>query len=172
MSNSPSHALIASSRLHSPFVRASSAFSHCLVALQIGHVAAGFPLRTQTYLYSSLNSALPSATDPRSPPSPSPSPSSSPLLRSASSESEVNKLSATDLRLRPIPAPPPLAQSHLHTDPLPAPMASNVSKVYIEVIDDVIGKVRDEFINYGAGEAVLNELQSVIPLKSIKSNLI
>jgi transcription initiation factor TFIIA large subunit len=48
-------------------------------------------------------------------------------------------------------------------------MASNVSRVYIEVIDDVIGKVRDEFINYGAGDAVLSELQSVI---FVKSNLI
>lgn len=41
-------------------------------------------------------------------------------------------------------------------------MASNVSTVYLGVIDDVISKVRDEFINSGAGEGVLNELQAVV----------
>lgn len=41
-------------------------------------------------------------------------------------------------------------------------MATNVSAVYVHVVDDVISKVRDEFINYGAGESVLNELQAVI----------
>lgn len=41
-------------------------------------------------------------------------------------------------------------------------MASNVSTVYLGVIDDVIGKVRDEFVSSGAGEGVLNELQAVI----------
>lgn len=41
-------------------------------------------------------------------------------------------------------------------------MASNVSTVYINVIDDVINKVRDDFVASGAGEAVLNELQAVI----------
>lgn len=41
-------------------------------------------------------------------------------------------------------------------------MAANVSAVYIHVVDDVISKVREEFINDGAGESVLNELQAVI----------
>jgi transcription initiation factor TFIIA large subunit len=39
--------------------------------------------------------------------------------------------------------------------------SSNVSTVYISVIDDVISKVRDDFISYGVGDAVLNELQAV-----------
>ncbi|KAF3341953.1 transcription initiation factor IIA subunit 1-like protein [Carex littledalei] len=51
-------------------------------------------------------------------------------------------------------------------------MASNVSRVYIEVIDDVVGKVRDEFINYGAGEAVLNELQSLWEMKMVQMGAI
>ena len=41
-------------------------------------------------------------------------------------------------------------------------MATNVPSVYIHVVDDVINKVREEFINYGVGEGVLNELQAVI----------
>ncbi|RWW25732.1 hypothetical protein GW17_00009913 [Ensete ventricosum] len=44
-------------------------------------------------------------------------------------------------------------------------MASNVSAVYIHVLDDVINKVRDEFINYGVGEGVLNELQALWEMK-------
>lgn len=39
--------------------------------------------------------------------------------------------------------------------------SSNVSTVYISVIDDVIAKVREDFITYGVGDAVLNELQAV-----------
>lgn len=39
--------------------------------------------------------------------------------------------------------------------------SSNVSNVYISVIDDVISKVREDFITYGVGDAVLNELQAV-----------
>ncbi|XP_020108270.1 transcription initiation factor IIA subunit 1-like [Ananas comosus] len=46
-------------------------------------------------------------------------------------------------------------------------MTSNVSSVYLHVIDDVISKVRDEFINCGAGEAVLNELQALWEMKMI-----
>jgi transcription initiation factor TFIIA large subunit len=38
---------------------------------------------------------------------------------------------------------------------------SNVSTVYISVIDDVVAKVREDFITYGVGDAVLNELQAV-----------
>ena len=41
-------------------------------------------------------------------------------------------------------------------------MANNVSSVYINVIDDVIDKVRGEFISSGAGAGVLSELQAVI----------
>ncbi|XP_010920519.1 transcription initiation factor IIA large subunit isoform X1 [Elaeis guineensis] len=44
-------------------------------------------------------------------------------------------------------------------------MASNVSNVYIHVVDDVISKVRDEFINYGVGENVLTELQELWEMK-------
>ena len=41
-------------------------------------------------------------------------------------------------------------------------MASgNVSTVYISVIDDVVAKVREDFITYGVGDAVLNELQAL-----------
>lgn len=37
------------------------------------------------------------------------------------------------------------------------------SNVYIQVIEDVINKVRDEFVsNGGPGETVLNQLQGVI----------
>jgi len=45
-------------------------------------------------------------------------------------------------------------------------MASNVSSVYVNVIDDVVDKVRSEFINSGAGESVLSELQAVITFTS------
>lgn len=41
--------------------------------------------------------------------------------------------------------------------------ASTTSQVYIQVIDDVMNKVRDEFVNNGGpGDEVLKELQSVI----------
>lgn len=43
--------------------------------------------------------------------------------------------------------------------------SSTTSNVYIHVIEDVISKVRDEFINNGGpGESILNELQGVISL--------
>ncbi|ONK76902.1 uncharacterized protein A4U43_C02F1080 [Asparagus officinalis] len=51
-------------------------------------------------------------------------------------------------------------------------MASNVSTVYIQVIDDVVSKVRDEFINSGAGEAVLNELQALWEMKMLQCGAI
>lgn len=39
---------------------------------------------------------------------------------------------------------------------------STTSTVYIQVIEDVVNKVREEFINNGGpGEGVLNELQGV-----------
>lgn len=42
-------------------------------------------------------------------------------------------------------------------------MASITSTVYIQVIEDVISKLRDEFVNDGGpGEDVLKELQGVI----------
>lgn len=43
--------------------------------------------------------------------------------------------------------------------------ASSTSQVYIQVIEDVMNKVRDEFVNNGGpGEEVLKELQAVIYL--------
>ncbi|WOL08407.1 transcription initiation factor IIA subunit 1 [Canna indica] len=51
-------------------------------------------------------------------------------------------------------------------------MATNVSSVYIHVVDDVISKVRDEFINYGAGESVLNELQALWEMKMMQCGAI
>lgn len=44
-----------------------------------------------------------------------------------------------------------------------AAAASSTSQVYIDVIEDVMVKVRDEFVNNGGpGEEVLKELQAVI----------
>lgn len=41
--------------------------------------------------------------------------------------------------------------------------ASTTSQVYIQVIEDVVNKVRDEFVNNnGPGEDVLKELQAVM----------
>lgn len=41
--------------------------------------------------------------------------------------------------------------------------SSTTSNVYIHVIEDVINKVREEFVNNGGpGDSVLNELQGVI----------
>ncbi|XP_072975361.1 transcription initiation factor IIA large subunit-like [Typha angustifolia] len=51
-------------------------------------------------------------------------------------------------------------------------MASNVSNVYVHVIDDVVSKVRDEFISYGAGENVLNELQALWEMKMMQCGAI
>uniref|UniRef100_A0A0D9WEP5 Uncharacterized protein n=1 Tax=Leersia perrieri TaxID=77586 RepID=A0A0D9WEP5_9ORYZ len=45
--------------------------------------------------------------------------------------------------------------------------SSNVSTVYISVIDDVISKVREDFISYGVGDAVLNELQALWEMKML-----
>lgn len=50
--------------------------------------------------------------------------------------------------------------------------AGNVSSVYIGVIDDVISKVREEFVNSGAGEAVLNELQALWEMKMLQCGAI
>ncbi|KAF0904047.1 hypothetical protein E2562_031562 [Oryza meyeriana var. granulata] len=45
--------------------------------------------------------------------------------------------------------------------------SSNVSTVYSSVIDDVISKVREDFISYGVGDAVLNELQALWEMKML-----
>ncbi|OVA17804.1 Transcription factor IIA [Macleaya cordata] len=44
-------------------------------------------------------------------------------------------------------------------------MATTTSAVYIHVIEDVINKVRDEFIQSGAEDSVLNELQALWEMK-------
>jgi transcription initiation factor TFIIA large subunit len=52
-----------------------------------------------------------------------------------------------------------------------AAAASSTSQVYIDVIEDVMTKVRDEFINNGGpGEEVLRELQAVISSSSFLIN--
>ncbi|XVF05461.1 hypothetical protein REPUB_Repub05bG0174200 [Reevesia pubescens] len=50
---------------------------------------------------------------------------------------------------------------------------STTSAVYIHVIEDVISKVRDEFINNGGpGETVLNELQGIWEVKMMQAGVI
>ncbi|PKA51974.1 hypothetical protein AXF42_Ash008203 [Apostasia shenzhenica] len=51
-------------------------------------------------------------------------------------------------------------------------MSSSVSSVYLHVIDDVLGKVREEFVNSGAGESVLNELQAIWEAKMMQCGAI
>ncbi|XP_074567850.1 transcription initiation factor IIA large subunit-like isoform X1 [Curcuma longa] len=51
-------------------------------------------------------------------------------------------------------------------------MATNVSAVYIQVVDDVISKIRDEFINFGAGESALAELQAMWEMKMVQAGAI
>jgi len=48
-------------------------------------------------------------------------------------------------------------------------VTATTSAVYIHVIEDVIDKVREEFVNNGPGVAVLNELQAVRMLSSFSS---
>ncbi|KVI03641.1 Transcription factor IIA, alpha/beta subunit [Cynara cardunculus var. scolymus] len=51
--------------------------------------------------------------------------------------------------------------------------SSTTSSVYIQVIEDVINKVREEFINNGGpGEGVLNELQGLWELKMMQAGAI
>ncbi|XP_022729600.1 transcription initiation factor IIA large subunit-like [Durio zibethinus] len=51
--------------------------------------------------------------------------------------------------------------------------SSTTSTVYIHVIEDVISKVRDEFINNGGpGETVLNELQGIWEMKMMQAGVI
>ncbi|XP_010256835.1 PREDICTED: transcription initiation factor IIA subunit 1-like [Nelumbo nucifera] len=47
-------------------------------------------------------------------------------------------------------------------------MSSTTSQVYIQVIEDVIDKVRNDFINGGPGEGVLNELQALWEMKMMQ----
>ncbi|KAG6518638.1 transcription initiation factor IIA subunit 1-like [Zingiber officinale] len=51
-------------------------------------------------------------------------------------------------------------------------MATNVSAVYIQVVDDVISKIRDEFINEGAGERALAEIQAIWEMKMMQAGAI
>ncbi|CAH1446780.1 unnamed protein product [Lactuca virosa] len=51
--------------------------------------------------------------------------------------------------------------------------SSSTSSVYIQVIEDVITKVREEFItNGGPGEGVLNELQGIWELKMMQAGAV
>ncbi|XP_052185486.1 transcription initiation factor IIA large subunit-like [Diospyros lotus] len=51
--------------------------------------------------------------------------------------------------------------------------ASTTSAVYIHVIEDVINKVREEFVNNGGpGEGVLSELQAIWELKMMQAGVI
>ncbi|XP_017983002.1 PREDICTED: transcription initiation factor IIA large subunit isoform X1 [Theobroma cacao] len=51
--------------------------------------------------------------------------------------------------------------------------SSTTSAVYIHVIEDVINKVRDEFINNGGpGETVLNELQGIWEMKMMQAGVV
>ncbi|KHG15205.1 Transcription initiation factor IIA subunit 1 [Gossypium arboreum] len=51
--------------------------------------------------------------------------------------------------------------------------STTTSSVYINVIEDVINKVREEFINNGGpGEAVLNELQGIWEAKMMQAGVI
>ncbi|XP_010262591.1 PREDICTED: transcription initiation factor IIA large subunit-like [Nelumbo nucifera] len=51
-------------------------------------------------------------------------------------------------------------------------MATTTSQVYIHVIEDVVDKVRDDFINGGPGEAVLSELQALWEMKMMQCGAI
>ncbi|XP_044506584.1 transcription initiation factor IIA large subunit-like [Mangifera indica] len=49
---------------------------------------------------------------------------------------------------------------------------STTSTVYIRVIEDVVSKVRDEFVNGGPGESVLNELQGIWEMKMMQAGVV
>ncbi|MQL79254.1 hypothetical protein Taro_011697, partial [Colocasia esculenta] len=49
---------------------------------------------------------------------------------------------------------------------------TSVASVYLHVVDDVISKVREEFINYGVGENILNELQGLWEMKMMQCGVI
>ncbi|KAL5994537.1 hypothetical protein ACLOJK_024590 [Asimina triloba] len=44
---------------------------------------------------------------------------------------------------------------------------SGVSGVYLHVVDSVVNKLREEFVNEGVDDSVLTELQGVIPLSAV-----
>lgn len=51
-------------------------------------------------------------------------------------------------------------------------MATSTSTVYVSVIEDVISKVRDEFVNSGPGEDVLKELQGMWEAKMMQAGAV
>ncbi|KAM1043753.1 hypothetical protein PS2_034708 [Malus domestica] len=51
-------------------------------------------------------------------------------------------------------------------------MAASTSGVYVSVIKDVINKVREEFMNNGPGEDVLNELQGTWEAKTVQAGVV
>ncbi|CAA7398101.1 unnamed protein product [Spirodela intermedia] len=46
-------------------------------------------------------------------------------------------------------------------------MATSVTNVYLQVVDDVISKVREEFLSFGVGDNILNELQGLWEMKMV-----
>ncbi|TQD76100.1 hypothetical protein C1H46_038368 [Malus baccata] len=51
-------------------------------------------------------------------------------------------------------------------------MAASTSSVYVSVIEDVISKVREEFMNNGPGEDVLKELQGIWEAKTMQAGVV
>ncbi|XP_050140909.1 transcription initiation factor IIA large subunit-like isoform X1 [Malus sylvestris] len=51
-------------------------------------------------------------------------------------------------------------------------MAASTSGVYVSVIEDVINKVREEFLNNGPGEDVLKELQGTWEAKTVQAGVV
>ncbi|XP_078435842.1 transcription initiation factor IIA large subunit-like [Wolffia australiana] len=49
---------------------------------------------------------------------------------------------------------------------------TSVASVYLHVVDDVINKVREDFLNYGVGENILNELQGLWEMKMMQCGAI
>eukprot|EP00262_Sarcandra_glabra_P016199 TRINITY_DN520_c1_g1_i2.p1 TRINITY_DN520_c1_g1~~TRINITY_DN520_c1_g1_i2.p1 ORF type:complete len:377 (-),score=72.07 TRINITY_DN520_c1_g1_i2:227-1357(-) len=51
-------------------------------------------------------------------------------------------------------------------------MAANVPSVYVHIIEDVVSKVRDDFISFGVGENVISELQGIWEMKMMRCGAI
>ncbi|CAK9314534.1 unnamed protein product [Citrullus colocynthis] len=51
-------------------------------------------------------------------------------------------------------------------------MATSTSSIYINVIEDVINKLRDEFVDNGPGEDVLKELQGMWEAKMMQARAV
>ncbi|XP_010262269.1 PREDICTED: transcription initiation factor IIA large subunit-like isoform X1 [Nelumbo nucifera] len=51
-------------------------------------------------------------------------------------------------------------------------MSTSVSAVYLHVVDAVVSKLRDEFINEGVDDSVLNELQGLWELKMMQCGVV